>query len=170
MKGIIKGMTLVLLAALTVYGQRGHGAVGAGNAGGAPWGTNAPAAGMHGNAGSPERAPDLGTISRQSPETILERNTKLSAKLDSLLPAGTTAQQACTGFKNLGDCVSAIHVAHNLDIPFEELKDRLTGANREKLGQAIHDLKPEADVKAEVKKAHKQAKKDIAESSEPPLS
>jgi hypothetical protein len=166
----MKGITLILLAALTVYGQRGHGAVGAGNAGGAPWGTNAPAAGMHGNAGSPERAPDLGTISHQSPETILERNTKLSSKLDSLLPAGTTAQQACAGFKNLGDCVSAIHVAHNLGIPFEELKDKLTGANREKLGQAIHDLKPEADVKAEVKKAHKQAEKDITESSEPPLS
>lgn len=162
----MKGITLVLFVALAAYGQHSHSIGSVGNMGGAPWTTNTRSTGMHDNPGNAERAPELGRANQQSPDIILERNTKLSSKLDSLLPTGTTAQQACSGFKNLGDCVSAIHVCDNIGIPFEELKDKLTGANAEKLGQAIHDLKPEVDAKAEVKKAHKQAKKDIAETPE----
>jgi hypothetical protein len=57
--------------------------------------------------------------------------------------------------------------SHNLGIPFEELKGKLVGSGAEKLGQAIHTLKPEVDAKAEAKKAKKQAKNDIAETPEP---
>jgi hypothetical protein len=36
---------------------------------------------------------------------------------------------ACSGFKNLGQCIASMHVAKNLDIPggFEPLKDKMTG-------------------------------------------
>jgi hypothetical protein len=104
---------------------------------------------------------DLG---KKSPDEILSNNTKLSSNLEKLLPKGVTAQQACSGFKNLGQCVSAIHVAHNLDIPFDQLKDKLTGANPESLGKAIQQLKPDADAKAEAKKGQKQADHDLRES------
>jgi hypothetical protein len=102
-------------------------------------------------------------VGKQSPATVLERNEKLSSRLDSILPSGMTAQQACTGFKNLGDCVSAIHVSKNLDIPFDTLKARLTGSNATSLGSAIHALKPDADAKSEVSKARKQAQQDLRE-------
>jgi hypothetical protein len=54
-------------------------------------------------------------------------------------------------------------VSHNLGIPFDDLKGKLTSSSPEKLGTAIHDLKPDVDAKDEVKKAHKQAKGDIGE-------
>ena len=96
---------------------------------------------------------------KQSPDDILSKNTKLSGNLDKLLPNGMTAQQACSGFKNLGQCVAAIHVAHNLDIPFSDLKSKVTGG--EDLGKAIQSLKPDANAKAETKKAKKQANADL---------
>jgi hypothetical protein len=70
-------------------------------------------------------------------------------------------QQAAAGFKNLGQFVAAVHVSHNLGIPFDELKSRMTGSNSVSLGTAIKSLKPEANYKAEAKRAQKQAKNDI---------
>ncbi len=103
------------------------------------------------------------TMAKSSPDTILAKNTKLSSNLDKLLPAGTTAQQACSGFKNLGSCVSAIHVSHNLNIPFADLKSKITGGDS--LGKAIEALQPSANAKAETKKANKQAKADMSQSN-----
>jgi hypothetical protein len=116
--------------------------------------------GMSNAAGS--HAPDANAHAGQkSPDQLLSQNSKLSSKLDSLLPSGTTAQQACSGFKNLGECVAAIHVSKNLGITFDDLKAKMTGASAESLGKSIHDLKPDADAKAEVAKAKKQAKEDL---------
>ncbi len=72
-----------------------------------------------------------------------------------------TAQQACSGFKNLGECVAAVHVSNNLNIPFADLKSRMTGTNPEALGKAIQDLKPDANAKQEAKKGQKQAQQDL---------
>lgn len=163
----MKSLALILIAGLAAYAQHGHGGGGSANAGGVSRGISSPVGTVHGNDGNNRGTTQLGRASQQSPGTILERNTKLSSKLDGLLPAGTTAQQACSGFKNLGECVSAIHVSHNLDVPFEELKGRITGKTPEKLGQAIHQLKPEVDSKAEAKRAQKQAKSDLKETSGP---
>jgi hypothetical protein len=116
--------------------------------------------GDRGNSGQP------GTMnSGKSPSEILTQNTKLSGNLEKLLPQGMTAQQACAGFKNLGQCVAAIHVSHNLDIPFADLKTKMTGSGSESLGKAIGDLKPAADAKAESKKAQKQANEDLKSNS-----
>jgi len=57
-----------------------------------------------------------------------------------------------------------VHVAHNLGIPFNDLKAKLTGPDGESLGKAIHDLKPDADAKAEARKGKKQADEDMKES------
>jgi len=162
----------LLAASLAAYAQ-GHsgGAPGGGHMGGPPSSAGSMGAGAgsmgaaHGNEGSSmgnaSRPSDTG---KQSPDTILSRNTKLSSKLDSLLPKGTTAQQACSGFKNLGQCVAAIHVSHNLGISFDDLKAKMTGANSESLGKTIHDLKPDVNAKAEAKKGQKQADQDLSES------
>ena len=160
----------LLAASLAGYAQ-GHSGGGGGHMGGPPSnaGSMGPSGSMgasheheSGSMGSASRPGDMG---KQSPDTILSRNTKLSTKLDSLLPNGTSAQQACSGFRNLGQCVAAIHVSHNLGIPFDELKAKMTGAKSESLGKAIHDLKPTANAKSEAKKGQKQADDDLAESS-----
>ncbi len=104
-------------------------------------------------------------MANSSPSKVLSHNTAIAGKINTL--TGQDAQTACSGFKNLGQCVAAAHVAKNLNIPggFAALRDKMTGPNAESLGKAIHELKPEADAKAEAKKAKKQADDDLKESS-----
>ena len=92
----------------------------------------------------------------------LEDNTKLASKLQGLLPAGTNLQLAAQGFKNLGQFVAAVHVSHNLGIPFDQLKAKMMGPPKESLGKAISQLKPTASSKAETKKANDEAKQDLS--------
>jgi hypothetical protein len=111
-----------------------------------------------GNHGSPDKGPSL-TVSQR-----IDRNPQLVSRLQALLPAGMTLDSAAAGFKNQGQFIAALHVAHNLNIPFAELKADMTGAHHDSLGQAIHALKPPADAAAEVKKADRQADTDIKDS------
>ena len=104
----------------------------------------------------------------------LTDNTKLANKISKL--TGTSATSACQGFKNLGQCVAAAHVAKNLDIPggFTALKDKMLGISANgsttttskpmSLGKAIQTLDPKANVKVETKKAKQQADRDVASS------
>ena len=106
--------------------------------------------------------------SLHNPSEQLMHNTALAGRLQPLLP-GTNLQTAATGFKNLGQFVAAVHAAHNLKIPFDELKAKLTGPNAESLGHAIHDLDPNLSsqtVKSDTKTAERQAKQDLDEASE----
>lgn len=107
---------------------------------------------------TPNNPPD---IFDQSPKDAFAGNPQLAPKLQQLLPNGPNVQEACDGFKKLGDCVSTIHVSQNLSIPLADLKAKVTGKGAEKLEKAIHDLKPDVDAKAEYKKAHKLAQKEI---------
>ncbi len=166
----MKLLPLMLLLSVAVFAQHGHGP-GSAPMGGPPSGTpmGGSSAGMGSNSGRATGRPgDMGSaaqnMGKQSPTQVLSQNTKLSSNLDKLLPNGMNAQQACDGFKNLGQCVAAIHVAHNLNIPFADLKTKMTGKGAESLGKAIKTLKPDADAKAEAKKANKQAEKDLNES------
>lgn len=114
----------------------------------------------HGRAGS---HPEDGSMTgRRTVADHLAQNEKLSGKLGGLLPAGTNLQQSSAGFKNLGEFVSAAHVSHNLGIPFDQLRTRISSGKS--LGDAIHELQPNVDQKAEVKKAKEQTKNDLKES------
>jgi hypothetical protein len=149
---------VIVLASFTwSYAQHGRGGGASGDhMGGPPSGVAS-----SGRSGSDHGAPGTTQSGKQSPEQLLNQNTKLSSNLQKLLPAGTTPQQACSGFGNLGQCVAAIHVSDNLGISFLDLKAKMTGSNSESLGKAIHDLKPGANASAEKKKAEKQAKNDM---------
>ena len=104
----------------------------------------------------------------------LTENTKLASKISKL--TGMSAAPACQGFKNLGQCVAAAHVAKNLNIPggFTALKDKILGISSNgttsttsrpmSLGKAIQALDPTASTKTEVAKAKKQADEDIKDS------
>jgi hypothetical protein len=103
-------------------------------------------------------------LSHSSPSDVLSHNTAIAGKITSL--TGEDAQTACNGFKNLGQCVAAAHVAKNLNIPggFDALKAQMTGTNAVSLGKAIQTLAPNADPKNEAKKASKQASNDLTQS------
>jgi len=105
-------------------------------------------------------------ISRGSPTTdVLSHNTAIAGKIKTL--TGEDAQTACSGFKNIGQCVAAAHVAKNLSIPggFDALRAKVTGSGAVSLGKAIKGFAPDADAKAETKKANKQADEDLKETS-----
>ncbi len=92
----------------------------------------------------------------------LQKNTNLAAKLQSRLPAGMPVQQACLGFRNLGQFVAAVNVSNNLGIPFVQLKAKMTGDDAMSLGQAIHALRPTVDADAESSVAQRQADAMVA--------
>lgn len=156
-------VSLLLASAVFCYSQPGHGARASGHMGSSGMGGGTRHSGMatsnHGTQSGSQ------TQSQASfPKQLSNPNSKLSSNLQKLLPAGTTPQQACSGFTKLGPCVAAIHVSHNLGIPFSDLKSKITGSNSESLGKAIQDLRPSSNSTAERKKAEKQAHNDMNES------
>jgi hypothetical protein len=148
-------------SALPIYAQHGHG----GGASSGMGNTHSSSASSHGN--SADAKGDAKAGSNNSSSSIGEKltdNTKLASKLQSLLPAGTNLQTAAQGFKNLGQFVAAVHVSHNLGIPFDQLKAKMLGPPKESLGKAIQQLQPTANSKAETKKANDQAQEDMNDS------
>lgn len=103
---------------------------------------------------------------RKNPNFELQLSEKLAAKLKTLLPEDVDPHRASKGFENLKDFVAAVRVANNLNVSFVELKRYMADGSNKELQKAIHALKPDADPKAELKKASEQAKQDIKESKE----
>lgn len=166
-------MPQVLLA------QRGRGGgAGAGNSGrgsGAPSMSLPPSPGRapsvpHAEGrghGSPDMTQGVG---RQSSAVArIENNPGLSSRIQPLLPPGSNLQSSAAGFKNEGEFVSALHASKNLNIPFDQLKAKMTGDDRQSLGKAIQSLRPEMDkraVKDSVKRAESLSKSDIREAKD----
>lgn len=157
----------VMLCGAPAFAQHGHGM---GN-------------GMNnamGEGGSHRMSPTTSSPHRMTMTQQLTKNTALAGKIQKL--TGMPAQQACSGFKNLGQCVAAAHVSQNLGIGFACMKADMTGVAAPasancpvvkgaastkgmSLGRAIQTLQPTANSKLEVKKGNKQADQDIKESS-----
>jgi hypothetical protein len=152
----------VLLSGAGSFAQRGGGGVGGGGIGAA--GDRGSTVRGAADRGGARGSSDSTNGSAKTPSELLNHNTKLASKLQSLLPAGTDLQQAAQGFKNLGQFVAAVHVSHNLGIPFDELKAKMIGPPSESLGKAIHSLKPEVNQKQETRTGERQAKDDMRES------
>ena len=91
----------------------------------------------------------------------LEGDTQLASRLELLLPDGMSLSDAASGFKNQGQFIATLHVSQNLEIPFDELKLRMTAEEDPmSLGQAIQDWDPEmteAEVTVVVSTAETQA-------------
>ncbi len=90
--------------------------------------------------------------------TMSAASAQPSTRLAAIVPSGMSAEEACTGFKSVRECATALHAAQNCNIPFADLKSKLTGGK--KLSAAIHDLKPEANAKEQARKAEEQARSD----------
>jgi hypothetical protein len=151
----------------------------------------APAFAQHGHGASHASASANSTRSSESSaaashgktmDQLLTKNTKLSDKIAAL--TGESAQQACSNFKNLGQCVAAAHVSKNLGISFACLKSdmtgtaapsgsncpagagtKTTGTKTMSLGKSIQSLSPTANSKSEAKKAQQQAGQDLKDSA-----
>lgn len=145
----------IMLALSTAQAFAQRGGAGQGNdavANGGRGRTSTAAGGEHGGV-----TPDVST--QESPAQVLAGNKKLSTTVQALLPAGTDVLKAADGFNSLMKFVSAAHASQNLGIPFSDLKSKMTKGD--KLEKAIQALKPDADAKAEAKKAEKEAKSDL---------
>jgi hypothetical protein len=92
----------------------------------------------------------------------LQKNTKLAAKLEARLPAGTDLMRASKGFKNLGQFVAAVNVSNNLGIPFQRLKRKMVTEGMS-LGQAIQTLRPGTSGTLEATRAETDARVMIAD-------
>lgn len=109
--------------------------------------------------------PRLDYAMRKTPMTpaqLLSQNPKLVKTLQGLLPADQQVLKAASGFTGLKLFVAAVHVAYNLHIPFDQLKEKVIEGNG--LGEAVRTLNPKLtneQVKSEVKRAKRQAKTDI---------
>ena len=106
------------------------------------------------------------TAGSETPGELLTQNKKLSDKLSTILkqqnPPVTDLQAASQGFKLLSQFVAAVHISHNLGIPFDRLKT-LAQTSKD-FSKSIHVLRPDADAEAEVRKAAEQAVDDMEES------
>jgi hypothetical protein len=164
----------MLAFGLSAFAQHGGGGMGGGRpAGAGPGSPVAPSGVGSGNAGRPSDVGSTGmshsSMGSQSPATALNNSkvdnslTKALSKSGISVPGGNL-RTACSGFKTLGQCVAAMHVAKNLDMPggFAALKDKMTGSNAVSLGKAIQELNPNANAKSESKKAGKQANQDMS--------
>ena len=163
----------VALYATAAFAQHGHSGSAAGGGMGNTMGSMGHNTGAsdHGNAGT-TKATNSGSTHQPSVNDILTKNPAIGGKIQTL--TGMSASQACTGFKNLGQCVAAAHVSKNLGISFDCLKSDMTGTAPQStscpagtgtksmsLGKAIQTLDPQADHKAESKKGETQAQQDM---------
>jgi hypothetical protein len=92
-----------------------------------------------------------------------------------MLPANMTLNRASSGFRNQGQFIAAVHVSQNLGIPFADLRAAILGLPRPgttptpnttltplSLGQAIKQLRPQANAPTEASHAETQARADLS--------
>ena len=173
---VIASAIAVALCCAPAFAQHGNGA-GASNAMARATHASANANGANRSTGS------TAAVHGKTMDQVLSQNKALSSKIASL--TGEPAQQSCSGFKNLGQCVAAAHVGKNLGISFACLKSDMTGTaaptgsncpagtstkagastKTMSLGKAIQTLSPATNSKTEVKKGQQQASQDLKTSS-----
>jgi len=176
--GIILPVTLTValysyLCSLTAFAQHGpggsHGGGGAGNHG---------ASAMSHRDSDTTGGKGAETSSRKQLTNVINSSTssspsKLAQKLTAMLPttgpnAGLTLPSASTGFKNLGRFVAALHAYNNLGLasqnPPVSFSTFASKVNSSSLGKAIKTYRSDIDATAEVKKANKEAHRDMTES------
>jgi hypothetical protein len=89
----------------------------------------------------------------------------LLAKLQTLVPGGMTLDQlnqASQGFKNQGQFIAALHVSHNLNIPFQQLRQQMI-VQHKSLGQSIQTLRHSSDAETAAARAQRQASADMSD-------
>ena len=86
---------------------------------------------------------------------------RLHDRLKPVLNSGARMTVAAEGFRTGEEFAAVAHAARNTQVPFMVLKHRVVTEGRT-LEDALHDVKPEVDAKAEVARARAAAKSDVA--------
>jgi hypothetical protein len=163
----------VFLYTTTALAQHGH-AGGMGSGMGNSMGHSSTTASDHGK--SSTNAPPT---SSQKISDVLSKNPAIGDKIVALTNDKNGAADACTGFKNIGQCIAAAHVSNNVSgLNFYCMRLAMTGtalpANSNitcnlpanfkpgvSLGKAIQTFDPQADTKTETNKAATETQKDL---------
>ena len=163
----------ILLYSSAALAQHGH-AGGMGGEMGNSMGHRSMSSSDHGTSGT--AAP----TSSQKISDVLSKNPVIGNKIVTLTGDKLGAADACTGFRNIGQCMAAAHVSKNLPgMNFFCLRQAMTktpaGTNapstgcsvtgKFSLGQAIQKLDPQADSATATKKANTEAQDDIKASA-----
>lgn len=100
---------------------------------------------------SAARRPALSPVQQK-----LQRNPGLAARISGRLPPGTNVMTAASGFRTMGQFVSAVNGSNGARIPFAELKRRMAYDGMT-LSQAIQDLLPKSDYRSQAQRAETEA-------------
>lgn len=95
----------------------------------------------------------------------ISANPTLSSRVTALLPSGMTLRAAAAGFRSEGQFLAALHVAHDLNIPFQSLQAQV--ASGQSLGQAVATLRPNLSatmIQSDVHAARQEAQADLTSS------
>jgi len=91
---------------------------------------------------------------------------RVQERLKPVLNRGTKMDVAAEGFLTAEEFATVAHAAKNTSVPFMVLKHRVLNEKRpieDSMADAIREFKPELNAKAEVAKAQREAKSDLAE-------
>ena len=164
----------VFLYATIALAQHGH----AGGMGGG-MGSSMGHGSMNGSDRANSTTTGTGSSHQATISNILDKNPAIGDKIVALTGDKLGAPDACTGFKNLGQCVAAAHVSKDLPgMNFYCLRQAMTGTpagtsapaggcqqtGPMSLGNAIQKLDPQADSSTESKKATREAQQDLKSS------
>jgi hypothetical protein len=81
-------------------------------------------------------------------------------RVKAVLNPGSRLEIAAADFDSSEQFVTVAHAARNTKVPFMVLKDRVLNRGQS-LAEAIRDVKPELDAKAEVARARAAARSDL---------
>lgn len=114
------------------------------------------------HAGGPKSQTATATtpIATVAPPPAMPKNPKLVARLQGMLPAGMTVEQAALGFRNQGQFIAAVQVSNSLGIPFADLKTSMV-TDGLSLGRSIQQWKPTLDGEVEAARAQRWANQQL---------
>lgn len=89
---------------------------------------------------------DFARASSSEPDRVSARfssNAALSGRVKPMLPEGSDVASSAAGFHDETQFIATAHAAHENNMSFVDLKDRVTAG--QSLGEAMHAMKPDMD-------------------------
>jgi len=108
---------------------------------------------------------DEGTPVAVAANAVRANEPRVQQRLKPVLNRGANMQIAAQGFLTAEEFATVAHAARNTQVPFMVLKHRVISEKQpmtESVADAIREFKPELDAKAEVARAQRQAREDLA--------
>ena len=97
-------------------------------------------------------------VIRMVPVSLWDQD--LRDRVKTVLKPGAHLEIASADFGDSEEFITVAHAARNTDVPFMVLKDRVINQGQS-LTEAIRDLKPELNAKAEATRARAEARSDL---------